>query len=99
MRCQRWLTFPSRCARGQALGIVGRSGSGKSSIAGAVLNLLGETACVEGRILFDGTGPCTGPAAGRAPRDPGTPYRIGLPARDPFTALKSGDSRRRRANR
>ena len=45
---------------GQALGVVGESGSGKSSIAGAVLDLLGSAAEVEGRILFEGPASGTG---------------------------------------
>jgi peptide/nickel transport system ATP-binding protein len=40
-------------AAGEALGLVGESGSGKSTIAGAILDLLGDGATVEGRILFE----------------------------------------------
>jgi peptide/nickel transport system ATP-binding protein len=69
---------------GQALGIVGESGSGKSSIAGAVLDLLGEAAFVEGRILFDGQD-----LAGLSPsgRRAILGRSIGSVFQDPFTAL------------
>ncbi len=41
-------------AEGESLGLVGESGSGKSVTALAILGLLGEAACVAGRIEFDG---------------------------------------------
>lgn len=41
-------------APGESLGLVGESGSGKSVSALAILRLLGESAHVNGRILFDG---------------------------------------------
>jgi len=39
---------------GEVLGLVGESGSGKSATALAILGLLGATATVEGRILWQG---------------------------------------------
>ena len=39
---------------GESLGLVGESGSGKSVTALAILGLLDDAACVEGRIEFDG---------------------------------------------
>jgi peptide/nickel transport system ATP-binding protein len=69
---------------GQALGIVGESGSGKSSIAGAVLDLLGSAAEVDGRILFEGGDLAhLSPARRRAVLG----RRIGAVFQDPFTAL------------
>jgi peptide/nickel transport system ATP-binding protein len=69
---------------GQALGIVGESGSGKSSIAGAVLDLLGSAAEVDGRILFEGQDLAhLSPARRRAILG----RRIGSVFQDPFTAL------------
>ena len=41
-------------ASGEALGLVGESGSGKSTIAGAILDLLGDSATIEGEIFFEG---------------------------------------------
>jgi peptide/nickel transport system ATP-binding protein len=70
--------------RGQALGIVGESGSGKSSIAGAVLDLLGEAARVEGRILFEGRDLADLPPDGRRAI---LGRSIGSVFQDPFTAL------------
>jgi peptide/nickel transport system ATP-binding protein len=73
-----------RLRRGQALGIVGESGSGKSSIAGAVLDLLGPSAKVDGSIVFDGRDLARlAPAARRAVLGRG----IGSVFQDPFTAL------------
>jgi peptide/nickel transport system ATP-binding protein len=69
---------------GQALGIVGESGSGKSSIAGAVLDLLGDAARVEGRILFEGRDLAGLPPAGRRAI---LGRCIGSVFQDPFTAL------------
>ncbi len=48
-----------RLAAGAALGIVGESGSGKSSIAGAILDLLGTGAAIDGqhRLRGDATSP------------------------------------------
>ena len=69
---------------GQALGIVGESGSGKSSIAGAVLDLLGDAARVEGRILFEGRDLALLPPAGRRAI---LGRCIGSVFQDPFTAL------------
>ena len=71
-------------APGQALGLVGESGSGKSSVAGAVLDLLGPGAAVDGAVLFEGTNLATlSPARRRALGG----SRIGSVFQDPFTAL------------
>jgi peptide/nickel transport system ATP-binding protein len=40
---------------GESLGLVGESGSGKSTVSLATLGLLGPSAQVSGKILFDGT--------------------------------------------
>jgi oligopeptide/dipeptide ABC transporter ATP-binding protein len=69
---------------GQALGIVGESGSGKTTIAGAILNLLGHGATIEGRILFEGVDLCS---LGAKPRRRLLGRRIGAVFQDPFAAL------------
>ena len=69
---------------GQALGIVGESGSGKSSIAGAILDLLGPSTTVEGRIVFDQRDLVS---LSPAQRRPILGRRIGSVFQDPFTAL------------
>ncbi|MGV6872950.1 dipeptide ABC transporter ATP-binding protein [Pseudochelatococcus sp. B33] len=43
-----------RLARGETLGVIGQSGSGKSMTALALMRLLPEAARVRGRIAFDG---------------------------------------------
>ncbi len=71
-------------APGRALGIVGESGSGKSSVAGAILDLLGQGADIQGSILFEGRDLATlSPAQRRALLG----NRIGSVFQDPFTAL------------
>jgi peptide/nickel transport system ATP-binding protein len=70
--------------RGRALGIVGESGSGKSSIAGAMLDLLGDAARVEGSILFEGRDLAELRPAGRRAI---LGRCIGSVFQDPFTAL------------
>ena len=71
-------------APGKALGLVGESGSGKSSVAGAVLDLLGPGAAVDGAVLFEGTDLATlSPSRRRALGG----SRIGSVFQDPFTAL------------
>src|ERR1700676_5238491 len=69
---------------GRALGIVGESGSGKSSIAGAVLDLLGDAARVEGSILFEERDLARLPPAQRRAI---LGRCIGSVFQDPFTAL------------
>ena len=69
---------------GRSLGIVGESGSGKSSIAGAILDLLGPGAHIQGQIVFEGIDLATlTPAQRRAMLG----NRIGSVFQDPFTAL------------
>jgi peptide/nickel transport system ATP-binding protein len=71
-------------APGRALGIVGESGSGKSSIAGAILDLLGPGADIQGSIVFEGRDLATlAPPQRRALLG----SRIGSVFQDPFTAL------------
>ncbi len=71
-------------APGRALGIVGESGSGKSSIAGAILDLLGPGAAIQGRIVFEGRS-----LADLMPQQRRATLgsRIGSVFQDPFTAL------------
>ena len=71
-------------AAGEALGLVGESGSGKSTIAGAILDLLGEGATIEGHILFESVD-LGGLDAKRRRKLLGR--RIGAVFQDPFTAL------------
>jgi ABC-type glutathione transport system ATPase component len=71
-------------AAGEALGLVGESGSGKSTIAGAILDLLGDGATVEGHILFESVD-LGGLDAKRRRKLLGR--RIGAVFQDPFTAL------------
>jgi peptide/nickel transport system ATP-binding protein len=68
-------------ARGKSLGVIGESGSGKSTIARAVLRLLPSGAQATGHIDFDGQNllalperrfrPLRGRAIGFVPQDPG----------------------------
>ena len=71
-------------AAGRALGIVGDSGSGKSTIANAILNLLEPGAAISGQILFADAELNRLPAKQRR-RLLGR--RIGAVFQDPFTAL------------
>ncbi len=71
-------------AAGEALGLVGKSGSGKSTIAAAILDLLGDGASVEGRILFESVD-LAGLDAKHRRKLLG--HRIGAVFQDPFTAL------------
>ncbi|MDQ0456732.1 dipeptide ABC transporter ATP-binding protein [Rhizobium paknamense] len=67
---------------GESLALIGESGSGKSTIARAVLRLLADGATARGRIRFDGQDilglaerrfrPLRGKAIGFVPQDPGT---------------------------
>lgn len=67
---------------GESLALIGESGSGKSTIARAVLRLLADGATARGRIVFDGQDilalserrfrPLRGRAIGFVPQDPGT---------------------------
>ena len=71
-------------APGGAVAIVGKSGSGKSSVAGAILDFLGPAAEISGAILFEGQD-----LAGLTPaqRRSILGQRIGAVFQDPFTAL------------
>jgi peptide/nickel transport system ATP-binding protein len=69
---------------GVLLGLVGESGSGKNTIAGAILDLLGDGAIVDGRILFDGVDLCE---LDRKHRRKLLGHRIGAVFQNPFTAL------------
>ncbi len=69
---------------GRAIGLVGESGSGKSTVAGAILDLLGRNASVEGQILLDGTDMC---ALSARQRRRLLGRRIGAVFQDPFTGL------------
>jgi peptide/nickel transport system ATP-binding protein len=71
-------------AAGEAMGLVGESGSGKSTIAGAILDLLGDGAIVDGQILFEGVDLC---GLDRKRRRKLLGHRIGAVFQDPFTAL------------
>jgi len=71
-------------AAGEALGLVGESGSGKSTIAGAILDLLGDGATVEGDILFESVDLSELDAKRRRKL---LGHRIGAVFQDPFTAL------------
>ena len=71
-------------AAGDALGLVGESGSGKSTIAGAILDLLGDEAIVDGSILFGGV---ELRGLDRKRRRKLLGHRIGAVFQDPFTAL------------
>jgi peptide/nickel transport system ATP-binding protein len=67
-----------------SLAIIGESGSGKSSVAGAVLDLLGSDAEVSGVILFEGQNLASLTPAQRRQM---LGRRIGVVFQDPFTAL------------
>ncbi|MGY2047313.1 dipeptide ABC transporter ATP-binding protein [Methylobacterium sp. JK268] len=96
--------------RGASLALIGESGSGKSSIARAVLRLLPDGARAAGRVAFDGREvlglperrfrPLRGRAIGFVPQDPGTalnPVRtIGAQAEEAAALLDEPDRRRRR---
>jgi peptide/nickel transport system ATP-binding protein len=82
VRAARAVSFD--LAAGEALGLVGESGSGKSTIAGAILDLLGDGATVEGQILFESVD-LGGLDAKRRRKLLGS--RIGAVFQDPFTAL------------
>ena len=69
---------------GRALGIVGESGSGKSSIAGAILNLLGPAAKLQGDIVFENRNLAMLSAKKRRAM---LGKHIGSVFQDPFTAL------------
>ncbi|MGW0122468.1 dipeptide ABC transporter ATP-binding protein [Streptomyces sp. NPDC003327] len=71
-------------ARGEALAVVGRSGSGKSVTAAAVIGLLPGTAEVRGAVRFDGR-PLLGLSDRELSRIRGE--RIGTVFQDPLAAL------------
>ena len=52
MRCR---TFPSRCTKGETVGLVGESGSGKSVLSFAIMRILDAAARItSGSIDFTG---------------------------------------------
>jgi peptide/nickel transport system ATP-binding protein len=91
--------------RGQSLALIGESGSGKSTIARAVLRLLPSGGHATGRIEFDGQEmlglserrfrPLRGRAIGFVPQDPGNalnPVRtIGAQAKEAAALLDESD--------
>jgi peptide/nickel transport system ATP-binding protein len=91
--------------RGQSLALIGESGSGKSTIARAVLRLLPSDGHATGRIEFDGQDilglserrfrPLRGRAIGFVPQDPGNalnPVRtIGAQAKEAAALLDEPD--------
>src|SRR5437899_2539344 len=91
--------------RGQSLALIGESGSGKSTIARAVLRLLPSGGHATGRIAFDGQEvlglserrfrPLRGRAIGFVPQDPGNslnPVRtIGVQAKEAAALLDKPD--------
>jgi peptide/nickel transport system ATP-binding protein len=92
--------------RGQSLALIGESGSGKSTIARAVLRLLPSGGHATGRIEFDGQEvlglserrfrPLRGRAIGFVPQDPGNalnPVRtIGAQAKEAAALLDSASN-------
>ena len=96
--------------RGQSLALIGESGSGKSTIARAVLRLLPSGGHATGRIAFDGQEvlglserrfrPLRGRAIGFVPQDPGNslnPVRtIGVQAKEAAALLDEPDKAIRR---
>lgn len=91
--------------RGQSLALIGESGSGKSTIARAILRLLPAQGRATGRVMFDGTEilglperrfrPLRGRAIGFVPQDPGhalNPVRtIGVQAQEAAALLDGLD--------
>ncbi|WP_316233662.1 ABC transporter ATP-binding protein [Bradyrhizobium sp. SZCCHNPS2010] len=96
--------------RGRSLALIGESGSGKSTIARAVLRLLPSGGHATGRVAFDGQDvlvlserrfrPLRGRAIGFVPQDPGNslnPVRtIGAQAMEPAALLDESDKTTRR---
>ncbi|GJD53567.1 Glutathione import ATP-binding protein GsiA [Methylobacterium crusticola] len=96
--------------RGEGLALIGESGSGKSTIARALLRLLPGSGHATGRVAFDGREvlglperrfrPLRGRAIGFVPQDPGTalnPVRtIGAQAEEAAALLDEPDRARRR---
>ncbi|MGJ5135746.1 MULTISPECIES: ABC transporter ATP-binding protein [unclassified Bradyrhizobium] len=96
--------------RGRSLALIGESGSGKSTIARAVLRLLPSGGQATGRVAFDGQDvlalserrfqPLRGRAIGFVPQDPGNalnPVRtIGAQALEAAALLDEPDSRMRK---
>ncbi len=70
--------------RGQTLGLIGESGSGKSITALALMGLLPEAALVSGSIVFDGTELTALPEAALCKL---RGSRIGMVFQEPMTAL------------
>ena len=99
-------------ARGQSLALIGESGSGKSTIARAVLRLLPpEARVLGGQVQFDGRDvltlgerrfrPLRGRALGFVPQDPGSALNavrtIGSQTLEAAALLQEGDTAARRA--
>ena len=98
-------------ARGRSLALIGESGSGKSTIAKAVLRLLPAQAHASGRVAFRGQDiltlperrfrPLRGREIGFVPQDPGNalnPVRtIGVQAEEAAALLDERDARARKA--
>ena len=96
--------------RGKSLALIGESGSGKSTIARAILRLLPDRGRAEGQVNFDGQEilslsdrrfrPLRGRAIGFVPQDPGNalnPVRtIGAQAQEAAALLGERDPRIRR---
>ncbi|MDB5654077.1 MAG: peptide transporter [Tardiphaga sp.] len=96
--------------RGESLALIGESGSGKSTIARAVLRLLPGGGRASGRVAFDGQDllglserrfrPLRGRAIGFVPQDPGNalnPVRtIGVQADEAAALLDEPDRARRK---
>lgn len=96
--------------RGESLALIGESGSGKSTIARAVLRLLPEGAQASGRVDFDGQDllalperrfrPLRGRAIGFIPQDPGNSFNpvrtIGAQAHEAAALLGDHDARARK---
>ena len=96
--------------RGESLALIGESGSGKSTIARAVLRLLPSTGHATGRVAFDGQEvlgisergfrPLRGRAIGFVPQDPANslnPVRtIGAQAQEAAALLDESDKAIRR---
>ncbi|MFG1480163.1 ABC transporter ATP-binding protein [Xanthobacter sp. V4C-4] len=98
-------------SRGRSLALIGESGSGKSTIARAVLRLLPGEARASGRVAFDGAEvlglserrfrPLRGRALGFVPQDPGNalnPVRtIGAQAMEAAALLDTANTAARKA--
>ena len=52
--CARWIGSISPVGAGRTLGVVGKSGCGKTMLSRAILQLLPKKAKLTGRVMFDG---------------------------------------------